>query len=117
MTEYTDIPLISDLYVEQQQVQTAIYNLESSGAIINMTVAPPSDPSIPPPAPMGSSNDPFEVPSEPPVPMATVSVIIALNLPNPPDLVASAITALKARDDAITAELASMGVINTPVRR
>lgn len=110
MTDYTDIPDINKLYNEQQQVQAAIYNLERAGAIINMTIAPPTN--LPP---MTNPN-PGE-PTDPPPPMASMSVIIALNLPNPPDLIDSALTALKARDDAITQELANMGVVNTPVRR
>jgi hypothetical protein len=112
MAEYTDIPQINDLYTEQQLVQTAIYNLETNGAIINMTVAPSTNPTMPVVTPL----DPTMVPPAE-VPKSTVSVIINLKQPNSPELLAGAITALKSRDDEITQELAALGVVNTPVKR
>jgi len=94
MTIYTDIPETNKLYQEQQQVQAAIYHLEHGGAIINMSVSPSS-----PPPPPGEGVPP------------AMTVIIPLLTPNPDELIASTVEALKARDAELTQELADLGIV------
>jgi hypothetical protein len=100
MTAYSDVPQVNTLYLEQQQVQSAIDFLMNGGPIASMVVSPP------PPDP--------EAPVSPAFMMA---VSIQLKPPNPPALVEAAIVALQARDDEIYAELAALGVTDPPVRK
>jgi hypothetical protein len=105
MTDYSNIPQVNALYLEQQQVQSAIDYLNTGGAISMMVISPPTMSVTP-------SDDPMP---PPPSMMMQMAVSIPIPPPNPPDLVTQALTALYDRNDAIDQQLADLGVTNPPV--
>ena len=101
MTDYTDLPQVNALYYEQQEVQRAILEIDNGGTISHFTVTPK-------PMQVG----PTTVSTTP----SGAPVRITLPGPADPTFVAEARAALVTRDNAITTELATLGVTNTPTR-
>jgi len=94
MTEYTDVPQVSELYLEQQHVRAAIGLIDAGGTLTYLTISP-----APPPEGEVSSTMPIGLVIVGPVQQSTMDAIRAQ---------------LVTRDTAITAELTALGVINTP---
>lgn len=105
MTDYSNVPQTNALYTEQQQVRAAMTYLTNGGVMSSMTIGPP-------PIPPYDPNNPVPTPQ-----MMGMAVTIVLPTPTDPDLINAAMAALQARDDAITQELADLGVTNTPPSR
>jgi hypothetical protein len=96
MVAYNDVPAVNILYMEQANIDNAINLLDNNGTITNFTVSPaPPDPGV-----MGA-------------PMPSMPVSISTIAPSAA-LMAEARAALVARHDAITAELAALGVTDSP---
>lgn len=102
MTQYSDIPQVNTLYTEQAQVRAAISLIDNSGTMTSFVIsAPPS----PPPDP----TNPMPMNMQMPVGITVHGTVQASTM--------TAIrTELQARDDAITSELAGLGVTNAPAR-
>src|SRR5215468_3428168 len=94
MTEYTDVPQVSELYLEQQHVRAAIQLIDAGGTLTYLTISPP-----PPPEGEAATVMPIGLQVTGPVQQSTMDAIRAQ---------------LVTRDAAITAELTALGVINAP---
>jgi hypothetical protein len=105
VTDYSDIPQVNQLYIEQQQVETAISLIDNGGTLTAFTISPP-----PPPPPYDPMNP------VPPSPM-----MMDVRITNIGTVAPETLTALRAqlveRDNEITAELTSLGVTTTPPSR
>lgn len=104
MTDYTAIPTITALYLEQQQVQSAMYYLRNGGTIRMMVIDPPLPVAAQPSGEMIAAT-PESI---------TMALSIPFSAPNPPSLVQEALDALAARDDEISQQLSGLGVTNPP---
>jgi hypothetical protein len=102
MTDYNDLAKINQLYAEQQQIAAAIAIIDADGTLSSFVVT------APPPPPY----DPDD-PNPPRMPAPPVSIIVAGDVP--PELMAALRAQLVQRSDAISAELADLGVDDTPV--
>ena len=95
MSSYDDTNKISALHQEQAQVSQAVAVLDAGGTVTSFIVSPPS------------ATQPGEMPSS--------MMAVGVNTVNPsPELLQQARTALVLRFDAINAELAALGVTDTP---
>jgi hypothetical protein len=100
MTEYTNVPQANLLINEQQQVRRAISIIDEGGTLTSVTVAP-----LPP------------TPGLPPSPNAVNAIGIQLPDISPPETMAAVRARLVERDDAITQQLADLGVTSSPPAR
>lgn len=94
MTDYTDIPEVNALYAEDQLIARAIAILDAGGTLSEMTISPA------PPAE-----------GEVPVPPASVNVPSA-----DPALLADVRAWLVQRQADLDAQLAALGIVNSPAR-
>jgi hypothetical protein len=100
MTEYTDVAQANLLISEQQQVRRAIGIIDDGGTLTSITVAP-----LPP------------TPGLPPSPNSVSAIGIQLPDISPPETMAAVRERLVERDDAITQQLADLGVTTAPPAR
>jgi len=103
MTEYSDLAQVQALYAEQQQIGTAIGMIDAGGTLLSFLIAGPP----PPPYDPDSTTPP--VMPQPPVNITITGAV-------PPKLMAALRTQLVTRSDAISEELAALGVSDAPVR-
>ena len=99
MTQYSDVPQVNDLYIEQEQVQAAITLIDSGGTLTAFTLSPPPLP-------------PFDPDNPPPPPLMTVRIVYGGTVQQ------STMDAVRAqlvtRSGEINDELASLGVTSSP---
>lgn len=96
MTDYSTIPEVNALYMASEQCGQAIAMIDAGGNMSNFTIAPaPPDPDAPP------------------APLVMASTIAAPP-PTDPALMADLRKWLVERQNAIMAELAALGVVETP---
>ena len=97
MVDLTDIPQATALVNEKQSITVALDNLERGGRIVAMTIAPPQP-------------EPQE--GQPPMPLTPMmgAMVPTQSIEYPAQMITSIKAALSARRDAITKELAEMGV-------
>jgi hypothetical protein len=103
MTEYSDLAQVQKLYAEQQQVEAAIGIIDAGGTLTSYVVT------APPPPPYDPDSDTPPVMPQPPVSI-TVTGEVA------PELMAALRAQLITRSNAISDELAALGVADAPVR-
>jgi hypothetical protein len=106
MTQYNDIPQVSQLHAEQQRVQSAIAMIDGGGSLYSVTIAPAPPPPPDPEKGMG------------PVPAMMVMPATVQNTgPTNPQTMTAVRSQLAARDAEITAELASLGVTGSSTKK
>jgi hypothetical protein len=94
LTDYSDVPQVNALHLENENITRAINMIDGGGTISNFTVTPP------PPAPGDIT--------------MVMAATIALPGPADPQFVADARAQLVTRSNEITAELSNYGVTNPP---
>jgi hypothetical protein len=97
MAEYSDVPQINALYAENQQLNNAVAMIDAGGPLTTFTIGPPP--------PSGTE----------PVTTMMMAAMISVPGPNDPQLMADLRAWLVNRSNAVEAELAALGVANTPV--
>lgn len=95
MTDYADVPTITTLHQESQNIQNALNLLNAGGTMSNFTVAPP------PPPTDGSG-----------IPSSTMYMSVNISVPGPisPDMTQALIDTLTTRQAEVVSELADLGV-------
>ena len=94
MTEYADVPLVNQLYVENQNVQNGIDLLNAGGTMSSFTLVAPSNPPPGSPLMMGAT--------------------IQVTGPMSPELTAALVATLEAKQMQIMEQLAALGVTDPP---
>lgn len=98
MVAYTDVPAVNALYEEQGRLTQGIALIDAGGKVQMFTIAPP----------------PYDAASPPPTPTMMMMSVSVNTIDPSPALMASARDAMVARSNAITAELAALGVTEAP---
>jgi hypothetical protein len=98
MVAYTDVPTANMLYEEQGRLTQGIALIDAGGKVQMFTVSPP----------------PYDAASPPPTP-TMMMMSVSINTIDPPaSLMASVRDEMVTRSNAITAELAALGVTESP---